>query len=267
LKQLRDVFTEVEKIGSIEWIYFEGGEPFLYYPLMVEGFRLAKEGGFKAGTVSNAYWATTVEDAELWLQVLKELEVDDLSLSQDEFHGSDEDDAAGRAVQAAKNIGMDPATPCIERPSVIYTPTEDGKKGKPVVGGGALLKGRAADKLTEGLPTRPIESFKTCPHEELITPGRVHLDPFGHVHMCQGISMGNMWEIPLSRMVKDYESNLHPIAGPLVAGGPKRLADAYSVQLEGDFVDECHYCYNVRKALVDKFTEHLTPRQVYGLED
>jgi hypothetical protein len=162
---------------------------------------------------------------------------------------------------------MDPATPCIDKPSVVYTTTEDGKKGKPVVGGGALLKGRAADKLTEGLPTRPIESFKTCPHEELISPERVHIDPFGHVHICQGISMGNMWEISLSKLVKEYESRFHPITGPLIAGGPKRLADAYSIRLTGDFVDECHYCYNVRKALIDKFPEVLAPRLVYGWED
>jgi hypothetical protein len=31
-------------------------------------------------------------------------------------------------------------------------------------------------------------------------------------------------------------------------------------------VDECHYCFEVRKALIDKFPEYLAPRQVYGIE-
>jgi MoaA/NifB/PqqE/SkfB family radical SAM enzyme len=28
LSQIREVFNEIKKIGTIEWIYFEGGEPF-----------------------------------------------------------------------------------------------------------------------------------------------------------------------------------------------------------------------------------------------
>jgi len=27
--------SEAVKIGTIEWIYFEGGEPFLFYPIIL----------------------------------------------------------------------------------------------------------------------------------------------------------------------------------------------------------------------------------------
>ena len=32
LPQIRSVLAESRKITSVEWIYFEGGEPFLFYP-------------------------------------------------------------------------------------------------------------------------------------------------------------------------------------------------------------------------------------------
>ena len=73
LNQLKAVFDQMEKIKSISMVYFEGGEPFLYYPLMLEGLRLAQDRGFKAGVVTNAYWATSVEDAELWLKPLQRI--------------------------------------------------------------------------------------------------------------------------------------------------------------------------------------------------
>ncbi|MEW6747944.1 MAG: hypothetical protein AB1486_34935 [Planctomycetota bacterium] len=57
------MLDEARKIPSVQWIYFEGGEPFLYYPILIEGSRIAKEMGFKTGLVTNAYWATTEGDA------------------------------------------------------------------------------------------------------------------------------------------------------------------------------------------------------------
>ncbi|MFW9948834.1 MAG: radical SAM protein [Candidatus Thorarchaeota archaeon] len=64
INQIRSLLDEAKKISTVDWIFFEGGEPFLYYPIMVEGAKLAKEKGFKLGIVTNSYWATSVEDAE-----------------------------------------------------------------------------------------------------------------------------------------------------------------------------------------------------------
>ena len=41
--QIRDVLDQARKLGTVESIYYEGGEPFLYYPVLVEGLRLARE--------------------------------------------------------------------------------------------------------------------------------------------------------------------------------------------------------------------------------
>ena len=35
LPQIRSVLKEARKIKTVEWIYFEGGEPFLFYPSLI----------------------------------------------------------------------------------------------------------------------------------------------------------------------------------------------------------------------------------------
>jgi MoaA/NifB/PqqE/SkfB family radical SAM enzyme len=81
LSEIRKALAEATKIGTIKWIYFEGGEPFLFYPLMLEGIRIARSLEFNVGVVTNAYYATSEEDAELWLSPLSKLEISDLSIS------------------------------------------------------------------------------------------------------------------------------------------------------------------------------------------
>ena len=55
LGQLRNILTQAQELGTIEWIYFEGGEPFLYYPILLAAVHLAVERGFQVGIVTNSY--------------------------------------------------------------------------------------------------------------------------------------------------------------------------------------------------------------------
>ncbi|MFC1927805.1 radical SAM protein [Chloroflexota bacterium] len=265
--QMKKVFDELAKVETIEWVYFEGGEPFLFYPLMYEGIRIAHDMGFKTGIVTNAYWATSEEDAELWLKPLRELGLSDISISDDEFHCEDTEASPARhALDAAKRLGMAFSSICIDKPTVEEGVGEEHAKGKPVIGGGVVLRGRAVEKLVEGLPRRPWHEFTECPYEDLRDPKRVHLDAYGNIHVCQGLSMGNMWDVPLSKIVKQYDADSHPICRLLVNGGPALLAREYNVPPEADYVDACHLCYLVRRALIDRFPQCLAPRLVYGLQ-
>jgi len=267
LRQLRKIIGDLKKMKSVTTVYFEGGEPSLYYPLMIEGIRLARAAGKRAGVVTNAYWATCVEDAQLWLSPLKELSISDLSLSDDAFHqGDDEVNTAKVALKAARRLGLPVATICIDAPTVEPGDPDSHTKGAPVVGGGVLFKGRAVDKLTADLPTRPLAEFIECPHEDLADPSRVHVDCYGHVQVCQGVSIGNLWKTPLSRLMPAYDASRHPICGPLLKGGPALLAKEYDLPRDGCFVDHCHACFTLRKMLIDRFPDCLAPRQVYGLE-
>ena len=264
IEQLRNALDEAKKIGTIKWIYFEGGEPFLFYPLMLEGVRLARNAGFQVGIVTNTYFATTEEDAALWLKPLKELGIDDLSISDDAFHSDAETTPASRALSAARKLGFPADSICIEKPTV--TANTKINKGEPIVGGGVRFRGRAVEKLTQGLPTKSWEEFNECPHEDFVGLGRVHLDPYGNVQMCQGLCMGNAWTTQLSSLVKNYDAKKHPIVAPLLQGGPAQLVREYNLAHADGYIDACHLCYSTRKSLIERFSEYLAPKQVYGID-
>jgi len=152
LSRLRQVIDDAATVETMEWVYFEGGEPFLFYPLMVEGMRLVRDNGLRIGTVTNAYWATCEGDAELWLQPLIQLGVADVSISDDPYHYEKRDDnPARRAVAAAMRMGMPAKVISIEKPSVGAAGKRPQGKGMPIVGGNTRFRGRAAEKLAEGL--------------------------------------------------------------------------------------------------------------------
>ncbi|HBC47528.1 MAG TPA: hypothetical protein DCZ43_10810 [candidate division Zixibacteria bacterium] len=266
ISKVRAALDQMKEIKSIDTAYFEGGEPFMFYPLMVESLRMAKDMGFKVGIVTNGYWATSKEDALLWLEPLAKIGICDLSVSDDELHGDEgEVSPAKYAIEAAHALGFPCGSICIEAPKII----RDDKKwhGEPVVGGDVLFKGRAVDKLMEGLPRRDYSVFNECPHEELGSPERIHLDPFGNVHICQGISIGNINEYPLKKIFENYKPKTHPIIGPLLRGGPAELAREYKLDISDGFVDACHLCFEVRRNLLDRFPDCLTPKQIYGISD
>lgn len=187
-------------------------------------------------------------------------------MSDDEFHSTKGDESPGAiAYRAAKKLGFPCAKICIEPPPVVSVSDSRSDKGQPVTGGGVLFKGRAAEKLTATLPVRPWRELTTCPHEELVHPERVHVDSYGNVQVCQGVSIGNRWRTPLSELVRAYDAAKHAIVGPLVGGGPAQLVERFGVKVADAYVDECYLCYMARKSLLPAFPQYLAPAQVYGL--
>jgi MoaA/NifB/PqqE/SkfB family radical SAM enzyme len=45
LESIREILEQARDLGTVEWIYFEGGEPFLHYPILVRGVEAAAEMG------------------------------------------------------------------------------------------------------------------------------------------------------------------------------------------------------------------------------
>jgi hypothetical protein len=264
LAQIRDVLQQALNLGTVEMIYFEGGEPFMFYPIMLQGLRAAATLGFKTGIVSNSYWATSAEDAAAWLRPIAEIGLTDLSLSSDLFHGEAMfTQAARNASEAAQQLGLPEGLLAIEAPEGCSTYAPAGK-GEPIAGGPVRFRGRAVAKLTEGVPRRPWTEFTECPDEDFRDPGRVHIDSFGHVHTCQGLLMGNLWQQPLTEIVASYDPRTHPIIGPLLEGGPVALVERYDLPHEEAYIDACHLCYLARDALRSRFPKFLAPDTVYG---
>jgi len=262
LETVEHILAQAGALGSIEWIYFEGGEAFLYFETMIAGIRLAKKSGFKVGIVSNSYWATTDAAALEWLTPLAGL-VDDLSISSDDYHGSQEGvNYPEIARRAAQQLGIP-----IDFISVADPEARDaeGATGQIPAGESAVVfRGRAADVLASRVEARFWEQFDTCPWEDLREPERVHVDPFGNLHVCQGISIGNMLKRPLTDIMSDYDADAHPIVGPLLAGGPAEIVRRYGLSHEEGYADHCHLCYKARCALRQRFPDELTPDQMYG---
>jgi hypothetical protein len=234
---------------------------------MLEGIKAARDLGFQAGVVTNGYYATDEADAAIWLKPLRELGIGSLTISDDAYHYGDiKDNPASLTRKAAEKLGIPASVISIEEPVVKPAAGASQGKGEPVVGGTTMFRGRAVEKLAAGLPLRSAEEFTECPHEDLASPQRVHLDCYGNVHLCQGLSMGNFRETRLSKLIRGYDAGSHPVAGPIARGGPAMLAKEYGIKPEEGYIDACHFCYLTRLALMDRFPQYLAPRQVYGLE-
>lgn len=264
LAQVREVLHQAKGLGTVEMVYFEGGEPFLFYPIMLAGLREAATLGMQRGIVTNNYWATSVEDAVEWLRPIAEIGLDDLSLSSDLFHGEAMMmQSALNAMEAAHRLGLPEGVITIEAPEGCEAHAVD-DRGEPITGGAVRFRGRAVAKLAEGVARQPWSEFTECPDEDFGDPGRVHVDAFGHIHLCQGLVMGNVWQRPLAEIVAAYDPQTHPIVGPLMEGGPAALVERYDLPHESGYIDACHLCYVARDALRGRFPELLAPPTVYG---
>ena len=142
LNKVEAVLNEARRMGTVEWIFYEGGEPFLYFPLLNESVRLARERGFKVGVVTNAYGAISSRDAELWIKPLVESGLTFLNVSNDTFHyGEEKETPALTAHAVAEKLGIRVSPICIARPQNAASESRSQGKGQPVVGGEVRFRG------------------------------------------------------------------------------------------------------------------------------
>jgi MoaA/NifB/PqqE/SkfB family radical SAM enzyme len=263
LENIRHIVREAQNLGTITSLYFEGGEPFLYYATLLAGVRLAKAAGFEVGIVSNSYWATSVDDALEWLRPFAGL-LDDLSVSSDEYHYAEMVSRQERnACAAADRLGIPIGTISIAPPASLAASTAVGQL--PESESGVMYRGRAAVKLSGKARQQPWSQFTSCPYEDLREPGRVHVDPLGNLHLCQGIVIGNLFQTSLTDICERFDPDTHPITGPLLRGGPIGLVTDYGLPHRETYADACHLCYEMRRDLRERFPEILAPDQVYGV--
>jgi MoaA/NifB/PqqE/SkfB family radical SAM enzyme len=240
------LLDEGERLGTVDSIYFEGGEPFLHPDLLVASVAEVRKRGWSAGVVTNAFWARTPAEAEKWLRPLAALGLADLTVSDDQLHANT--GLAANARAAAAPLGIPTGSIHVDA-------------GRP---GSVMYRGRAAEKLAAQVPGQHWTTFTHCPHEQLDDPERVHLDALGWVHLCQGLVLGNYRETPLADLVRAYDPAKHPIVGPLLAGGPAELAGIAGGLDEETFADACHLCYSVRSRVRSLYPQWLAPGQMYG---
>lgn len=263
LEQIELILRQAQAVGSIDSIYFEGGEPFLYYSTLRKGVELAREASFQVGIVSNAYWATSLDDALECLRPFAGL-VEDLSVSSDLFHANEMLSQQARyAEQAARLLGIPTGLISVAPVEHADAPRVTGQLPEGL--SGVMFRGRAVEKLAQLTAWRPWQQFDSCPHEDFSDLGRVHIDPFLNVHLCQGVLLGNLTETPLTTLCAQYEPSTHPIVAALLHGGPAELVRRYQLPHAEAYADACHLCYRARQALRAQFPALIAPDQVFGV--
>ena len=265
--QVSKLIDQASQIDTVEWIYFEGGEPFYYYSHLLRSIKKARLAGFSVGVITNGYFARSEDTAARFLRPLAELGVSELCVSDDIYHyRSTGDTPAKRTLRAARSLGL------MTKAVRLDTHASDREGGQELLGGASRLetqlrwRGRAAEKLSPVESLTSWETFTRCPLEEIEHPRRLDIDVYGNVQICQGISIGNLWKSSLASLLEAYRAETHPICGPLVRGGPAMLLQTYQAERTDGYVDACHLCYATRQQLIDRFPDYLAPRLVYGLE-
>ena len=262
LGQISEVLRQA-KDANVEWIYFEGGEPFLYYAILVEGVKMAISMGFHVGVVTNGYWAHSLEDAVKWLTPLTALE--NITVSSDLYHYSEAmSKQAENVVRAAEQLHIPVGTICVAPPEDVNAAQSHGQI--PSGASAVLYRGRASRELVPRAVLQSYQQFTECPHEDLSDPGRVHLDPLGNLHICQGLVIGNLFKKPLKEICEGYDADAHPVCGPLLNGGPLALVEEYQLPHENAYADACHLCYSTRLQLRERLPNVLGPDQMYGVD-
>jgi len=244
--QVREYLRACVELG-IRSVFFEGGEAFLLYDRLADWVETATAMGIKAGALTNGFWAERGRKAAGMLARLKDAGLASLMISTDEYHGGAEESRRARVAEAAARAVGIPAT-------VAVTGID-----------GVRFRGRAAGRLARQMPQRSPGEMTCCPYERLDRPGRVHVDAFGYVHLCQGLAVGRAGSgDELRRLIRDYRPEEHPIAGPLLRGGPLELAKVYGLEVAAGYADACQMCYLSRRALRAGFPQFLGPEHVYG---
>ena len=278
LAQLTSVVDQAADAGVTD-VYFEGGEPTLAYPVVLAAAKRARERDLDVGIVSNCFWATSLEDAKVWLAPFAELGIADLSLSSYAYFVEDANEENLRnAVLGAQALGIPASVLEVGAPADIGVPGAcSGDAGE------IMHKGRAAVVLAPARASRPPESLVTCPFEDFTDPGRAHVGPDGELQICQGVSAGNVFiggdgppaperlAAPLAdglwRVLDAYDPRTRPVIREILAGGPWALAQAAGHTPSHElYADECHLCYEVRAALRadGRHPEVIAPGQCYA---
>jgi hypothetical protein len=191
--------------------------------------------------------------------------VKEISISNDYLHYKNpRNSPARRALIAAQGLGLPTTLVQVKLPGEEYFYGNDIDLASKVDEQRLMFTGRAAETITEKMPSSGWHQFNICPRVDLHDPEEVFVDAYGYVQICPGIAIGNIWNSALHTLIRDFDPSEHQILKSMLTEGPAGLIRANGLQPSSDYVEPCHCCYSVRRELIDKYQDVLAPRQVYG---
>jgi hypothetical protein len=232
---------------AVTGVCAEGGESFTEYDVLIHFLRAATAKGLTASALTNASWVESRHQAQQRIAELMAAGLTSLGISTDQWHQ--------RFIPVER---VDTLLEVCAQAGLTASRMETSLEG-------VMFRGRAAERLAGSRPTKPASELTKCPHEKLDAPSRAHLDCYGMLHLCQGLTLGRA---PIAEAIASYDAATHPIVRALLEGGPYALAQfaaTFGFDIEPGYVDACHLCYRAREFLRSRFPELLGPDEMYGL--
>ncbi len=246
VEMIDNFFTQIQGVGTVTAVCAEGGESFAEYDVLVHFLHAATARGLSTSALTNASWVESRRQAEERIAELRAAGLTNLGISTDEWH---------RRFIPVERVDM-----------LLEVCTRAGLEASRMetTVAGIMFRGRAAERFAPHQPARPARELTTCPHEKLDAPSRVHLDCYGMLHLCQGLTLGRA---PIAEAIAAYDPANHPIVRPLLEGGPYALAQfaaTFGFEITPGYADACHLCYRAREFLRSQFPDLLGPDEMYG---
>jgi len=286
--QSRDVQRYLEELSNtqtLESVGAHGGEPFLYFELLLSFFRKARELGIdKRWVITNGFWAKTNKIARMKLEKLKNAGLKSITFSVDGFHQEFIPlDTVKKGIKASTKIGFERV--CVDS---YFLGCPDNKNSYNLTTKRALeelsnmegvefhlrkadFEGRGAElankiELKEEIPRGKCQAPFWI-GEDIRNPRGVEIDFAGNVTLCPGIRIGKVGSRSLTQILEDYNCSEHPILSIIAREGPIglwKLASEKGFSQKKNFADECHLCYEMRKFLRQHYPQHLAPMNCYS---
>lgn len=281
----KNYMTVLADEQSLDWIAFNGGEPFLFYKTLKRCIEIAHRLGQREISVfTSGYWGGSQANAQFKLHELKKAGLTSIYFSVDAFHQEFVPFRSARtAINAARAIGFDEIAVTSQFLGSIDSKNRFNMKTQQYremlrlpedfkIDRYALsIEGRAVDQLASYLRCKAGIPQGRCVlpdwvGETLKDPKTIEIDSFGNVTICPGLCIGNAKTELLSKIIREYDYRRHPMIKLLVDGGPYRLLElpeATGRISHGKYVNECHLCYELRRQLRGCYPESLAPETCY----
>jgi len=273
---LRQALEAVTIWPQTPQVHLTGGEPFLHFPLLLEGARLATELGIPAYVETSASWCTDEDEAIECFTALREAGLQAVLVSCSPFHAERIPPIRTlRAVRVALDVfGARRVTVYlpefldvvqrfdVERPTPLSRYEEEfGIQGARRIlwqGYGIISGGRSGYHLGHLVDRHPAAAFAgaNCAGE-ILHAHHSHFDLYGNFisGFCGGLTVGDWRALP--QVLDDFQvGHYPPLVEVLVERGPYGLLelaqDEYRYQpLTEGYTGKCHLCVDVRLHLVE----------------
>ncbi|MFB0543173.1 MAG: radical SAM protein, partial [Candidatus Bathyarchaeia archaeon] len=265
-REALNYLDQAAEFSTLRMVSLTGGEPFLLPELLREALSHASDMGLKTEVVTNCFWAENEEGTREQLGSLADAGLDVINISADDFHQEFIPfNYVRNCYEAAKELGLKITILCSvsksSRLRVEKIVDLLGDANIQILGGGTLApditKAYAMAVETAFIPAGRgsqiprgewiighSPAIGPCPH----VLRDIAIEPSGGVLPCcsaaghiGSLNLGNAKREPLSRIIK--RANRREVFNVLARRGPQGLLDITEGDIQGNYVNECHLCY------------------------